>query len=149
MHGAGQHRSGHLGKPAQWSEPIRYPVAAAVDIVGIANWVSFLEHTGPWRRKWRETEYGSLENDREFLEEISPIRHVERITAPLFVVHGANDPRVPVGEAEQIVAALRVREVPVEYLRFEDEGHQFAKRSSNLATYPAVARFLDTYTRTR
>ncbi len=123
--------------------------AAAVDIVGIANWVSFLEHTGPWRRKWRETEYGSLENDRDFLEAISPIRHVERITAPLFVVHGANDPRVPVGEAEQIVAALRTRNVPVEYLRFEDEGHQFAKRSSNLATYPAVARFLDAYTRTR
>ncbi|MGZ3637665.1 MAG: S9 family peptidase, partial [Ktedonobacterales bacterium] len=121
--------------------------AAGVDIVGIANWVSFLEHTGRWRRKWRETEYGSLENDREFLEEISPIRHVERITAPLFVVHGANDPRVPVGEAEQVVAALRVRDVPVEYLRFEDEGHQFAKRSSNLATYPAVARFLDAYLR--
>lgn len=121
--------------------------AAAVDIVGIANWVSFLENTGPWRRKWRETEYGSLENDRDFLEEISPIRHVQRITAPLFVVHGANDPRVPVGEAEQIVAALRAREVPVEYLRFEDEGHQFAKRSSNLATYPAVARFLDAYLR--
>ena len=121
--------------------------AAGVDIVGIANWVSFLEHTGPWRRKWRETEYGSLENDRDFLEAISPIRHVERITAPLFVVHGANDPRVPVGEAEQIVAAQRARNVPVEYLRFEDEGHQFAKRSSNLATYPAIARFLDTYVR--
>src|SRR5436853_7932117 len=94
--------------------------AAGVEIVGIANFVTFLENTGPWRRKMREAEYGSLEHDREFLEQISPIRHVERIKAPMFVVHGANDPRVPAGEAEQIVAALRARNVPVDYLRFPD-----------------------------
>ncbi len=121
--------------------------AAGVDIVGIANFVTFLENTGPWRRRLRESEYGSLENDRDFLEDISPIHKVDRITAPMFVIHGANDPRVPVGEAEQIVAALGARGVPVEYLRFEDEGHQFAKRSTNLATYPAVARFLDRHVR--
>src|SRR5205085_8565551 len=91
--------------------------AAGVDIVGIANYVTFLENTGPWRRKLREAEYGSLEHDRAFLEQISPIRSVDRMTAPLFVVHGANDPRVPVGEAEQIVAALRTRNIPVEYMR--------------------------------
>ncbi len=119
--------------------------AAGVDIVGIANWVTFLEHTGPWRRPWRETEYGSLEHDREFLEAISPIRSVEQITAPMFVAHGANDPRVPVGEAEQIVAALRARAVPVEYLRFEDEGHQFTKRANQIAAYTAMGRFLDQY----
>lgn len=119
--------------------------AAAVDIVGIANFVTFLENTGPWRRKLRESEYGSLENDREFLEQISPIRHVDRITAPLFVVHGANDPRVPVGEAEQIVAALRKRNVPVEYLHFEDEGHGLVKRANRLVAYPAIAHFLDEY----
>jgi dipeptidyl aminopeptidase/acylaminoacyl peptidase len=118
---------------------------AAVDIVGIANFVTFLENTGPWRRKLREAEYGSLENDRAFLEQISPIRHVDRIVAPLFVVHGANDPRVPVGEAEQIVAALRSRNVPVEYMRFEDEGHGLIKRANRLLAYPAIARFLDTY----
>lgn len=117
--------------------------AAAVDIVGIANFVSFLENTHPWRRKLRECEYGSLEDDREFLEEISPIRHVDQISAPLFVIHGANDPRVPVGEAEQIVAALRQRQVPVEYLRFEDEGHGLIKRANRLVAYPAVVRFLD------
>lgn len=117
--------------------------AAAVDIVGIANFVSFLENTHPWRRKLRECEYGSLENDREFLEEISPIRRVDQITAPLFVIHGANDPRVPVGEAEQIVDALRQRQVPVEYLRFEDEGHGLIKRANRLVAYPAVVRFLD------
>jgi dipeptidyl aminopeptidase/acylaminoacyl peptidase len=119
--------------------------AAAVDIVGIANFVTFLEHTGPWRRKLRESEYGSLEHDRDFLEQISPIRSVEQISAPLFVVHGANDPRVPVGEAEQMVAALRNRQVPVEYLRFEDEGHGLVKRSNRLQAYPAIANFLRMY----
>jgi dipeptidyl aminopeptidase/acylaminoacyl peptidase len=119
--------------------------AVAVDIVGIANFVTFLENTGPWRRRLREAEYGSLENDRDFLEQISPIRKVDRIVAPLFVVHGANDPRVPVGEAEQIVAALRERRVPVEYMRFEDEGHGLIKRSNRLVAYPAIASFLDEY----
>jgi dipeptidyl aminopeptidase/acylaminoacyl peptidase len=107
----------------------------------------FLENTGPWRRKLREAEYGSLARDREFLQQISPIHQVDRIRAPLFVVHGANDPRVPVGEAEQIVSALRSRKVPVEYLRFEDEGHGLAKRANRLVAYPAIARFLDQYVR--
>ncbi len=119
--------------------------AAAVDIVGVANFVTFLENTGPWRRRMRESEYGSLDHDREFLEQISPIHYVDRITAPLFVVHGANDPRVPIGEAEQIVAALRSRSVPVEYMRFEDEGHGLVKRANKLVAYPAIARFLDKY----
>lgn len=123
--------------------------AAGVDIVGIANFVTFLENTGPWRRKLREPEYGSLENDRDFLEAISPIHHVDAITAALFVVHGANDPRVPVGEAEQIVAALRDRAVPVEYLRFEDEGHGLIKRVNRLKAYPEIARFLDAQVRHR
>ncbi len=117
--------------------------AAAIDIVGVANFVTFLENTHPWRRQLRASEYGSLENDREFLAEISPIRHVDQITAPLFVIHGANDPRVPVGEAEQIVNALRQRQVSVEYLRFEDEGHGLVKRANRLIAYPAIARFLD------
>ncbi len=123
--------------------------AAGVDIVGIANFVTFLENTGPWRRKLREPEYGSLENDRAFLEAISPIHHVDAITAALFVVHGANDPRVPVGEAEQIVAALRTRGVPVEYLRFDDEGHGLIKRANRVQAYPQIARFLDAHVRDR
>jgi dipeptidyl aminopeptidase/acylaminoacyl peptidase len=108
--------------------------AAGVDIVGIANFVTFLEQTSAWRRKLREAEYGSLENDREFLTAISPIHHVARI---------ANDPRVPVGEAEQIVASLRQRGMPVEYQRFEDEGHGIIKRANRLIVYPAIARFLE------
>lgn len=116
--------------------------SSGVDIVGIANFVTFLEHTGPWRRHLREREYGSLERDRAFLEAISPIHKVDRIAAPLMVIHGANDPRVPVGEAEQIVAALRQRGAPVEYLRFEDEGHGIVKLANRLVCYPAIARFL-------
>ena len=116
--------------------------AAGVDIVGIANFVTFLENTGPWRRRQREAEYGSLEHHRALLEEISPIRKVDRIAAPLMVIHGANDPRVPIGETEQIVASLRQRGRPVEYLRFEDEGHGLAKLRNRLVAYPQIDAFL-------
>lgn len=117
--------------------------AAGVDIVGIANLETFLENTGSYRRKLRESEYGSLSEDREFFREISPIWHVEKIRAPLFVAHGANDPRVPVSEAEQIVSALESRGRPVEYLRFNDEGHGIVKLPNRLRLYPAIADFLD------
>jgi dipeptidyl aminopeptidase/acylaminoacyl peptidase len=116
--------------------------AAGVDLVGIANFVTFLERTGPWRRHLREVEYGSLENDREFLEEISPINKVDRIRAPLLVIHGANDPRVPISETEQMVAQLRSLGRSVEFLRLDDEGHQIAKLHNKLTVYPTVARFL-------
>lgn len=119
--------------------------AAAVDIVGIANFVTFLENTGLWRRKLRESEYGSLEHDRAFLEQISPIHAVDRITAPLLVVHGANDPRVPANEAEQIVAALTQRQVPVKYLKFEGEGHYMQHQATQLAVYPAIGDWFDIY----
>ncbi len=114
---------------------------AGAEWVGIANFVTFLEHTRSWRRKVREDEYGSLERDREFLESISPIHHIDRIRAPLCVVHGANDPRVPVEEAEQIVAALRARGVPVEYLRYDNEGHGLVRRPNQVEAYGRVAEF--------
>ncbi len=119
--------------------------AAAVDTVGIANFVTFLENTGPWRRRLREAEYGSLEEDREFLQSISPINHIERIQAPMLVIHGANDPRVPVGEAEQIVEGLRSRDCFVEYLRYEDEGHGLVKLPNRIHAAEATAAFLDRY----
>ena len=116
--------------------------AAGVDLVGIANFVTFLENTGPWRRHLREVEYGSLEHDRDFLESISPIHRVDRIRAPLLVVHGANDPRVPIGEAEQMVQRLRALGRTVEFLRLEDEGHQIAKLKNRLHVFPRVSAFL-------
>ncbi|MBX0321789.1 S9 family peptidase [Halomicroarcula sp. F13] len=117
--------------------------AAGVDVVGIANFVTFLENTGEWRRELREAEYGSLAEDREFLESVSPINKVERITAPLFVLHGANDPRVPVGEAEQIADEVADHGVPVEKLVFDDEGHGISKRENRIEAYTRVVEFLD------
>ncbi|WP_436928087.1 S9 family peptidase [Halosimplex amylolyticum] len=117
--------------------------AAGVDVVGIANFVTFLENTGPWRRELREAEYGSLEEDREFLESVSPINNVEAIASPLFVLHGANDPRVPVGEAEQIAEEAAAQGVPVEKLVFDDEGHGISKRENKIEAYTAVVDFLD------
>lgn len=118
---------------------------AAVDLVGIANWVTFLERTGAWRRRLREAEYGSLESDRAFLEDISPIRHAGQITAPLLVIHGRNDPRVPVGEAEQIAATLTERNRPVELLIFEDEGHGIVRRENQQVAWGRAADFFERY----
>jgi dipeptidyl aminopeptidase/acylaminoacyl peptidase len=119
--------------------------AAGIDVVGICNFVTFLEKTGAYRRSHREKEYGNLREHREFLEKISPINHVDRIKCPMMVIHGANDPRVPIEEAEQIVAALKKRDVPVEYLRYEDEGHGLAKLKNRLDAYPKMVDFLDRY----
>ncbi|HEY1480279.1 MAG TPA: S9 family peptidase [Gaiellales bacterium] len=117
--------------------------SAAVNIVGIVNFVTFLERTGSYRRALREAEYGSLERDRAFLERISPIHKVDRIACPLMVVHGANDPRVPVSEAEQVVAALQERGREVHYLRYEDEGHGITRLRNRLDCYPQIAAFLE------
>jgi dipeptidyl aminopeptidase/acylaminoacyl peptidase len=114
---------------------------AAVEFYGISNFVTFLEQTGPWRRKVREAEYGSLEQDREFLEAISPIHQVGRIRTPLLVAHGQNDPRVPVVEAEQIVEALQKRNVPVEFLRFGNEGHGFTRIENQVESYGRAEEF--------
>ena len=117
--------------------------SAGVDIVGIANLVTFLENTGSYRRGLREPEYGSLERDREFLESISPIHKADGITAPLMVIHGKNDPRVPVGEAEQIVERVKQNGGAVEYLLYGDEGHGLAKLKNRLDAYPKIAAFFD------
>lgn len=117
--------------------------AAGVNIVGISNFVTFLENTSDYRRAHREAEYGSLAHDREFLESIAPINHLDNLKVPLMVIHGANDPRVPLSEAEQLVAALQERGVPVEFLVFDDEGHGIVKLKNKLNLYPAVIAFLE------
>jgi dipeptidyl aminopeptidase/acylaminoacyl peptidase len=117
--------------------------AAGVDIVGISSLVTFLENTSAWRRKFREREYGSLEHDREFLESASPINFVDQMRAPLFIIHGANDPRVPLSEAEAIHKVLTDRGVRCELLVYQDEGHGLAKLKNRLDAYPRAADFLD------
>ena len=117
--------------------------AAGVDIVGMSSLVTFLENTSPWRRAVREREYGRLDGDRDFLVEASPLTHIERMRAPLFIIHGANDPRVPLSEAEQIHAVLEGKGVATELLVYGDEGHGLARLDNRLDAYPRVFDFLD------
>ncbi len=123
---------------------VEYPEhwAAGVDVVGIANFVTFLDRTGPWRRKHRAAEYGDPDRHRAILERISPIHKVDRIRAPLMVIHGRNDPRVPLYETEQMVEAINGRGGVVEMIVFDDEGHGMSKRKNKITAYGAVARFL-------
>jgi dipeptidyl aminopeptidase/acylaminoacyl peptidase len=115
---------------------------AGVDIVGVSNLVTFLENTSAYRRAQREREYGSLERDREFLTEASPLTHVDAIRSPLFVIHGANDPRVPVSEAEQLVESLRRRGVPCTLRVYDDEGHGLVRLDNRLDAYTRAIGFL-------
>jgi dipeptidyl aminopeptidase/acylaminoacyl peptidase len=116
---------------------------AAVDVVGITNLVTFLENTSAWRRPLREPEYGRLATDRAFLDEISPLRHASEIRAPLLVLHGRNDPRVPVTEAEQIVATLEDLGRTVELIVFDDEGHGLVRRENQLVGWGRAVEFLN------
>ncbi len=104
--------------------------------------MTFLENTSEYRRAYREREYGSLAQQRDMLERFSPITYLDAIRAPLFVIHGANDPRVPLSEAEQIHAALQGRGIPCELRVYPDEGHGLAKRANRLDAYPAAIEFL-------
>lgn len=116
---------------------------AGVDIVGISNFVTFLENTQAYRRDNRRAEYGDEREPamREHLHAISPLTHANRIRSRLFVVQGANDPRVPRSEAEQIVAAVRAAGQAVWYLLAMDEGHGFQKKVNRDMLLQSVAAF--------
>jgi protease II len=116
--------------------------SAAIDIVGISNFITFLETTAKWRRHLREREYGSLTVDKELLQKISPINKVHEIKTPTLVIHGENDQRVPVSEAVQIYNELNSRNIPSELLRFYDEGHGVVKIKNKLLLYPQIVNFL-------
>ncbi len=118
--------------------------AAAADAVGIANFKTFLENTKAYRRAMRESEYGPL-TDPEFLDEISPIHKADQIKTPLLVIHGENDPRVPVGEARQIIEAIIGQGGAVDSLIFPDEGHGVAKRKNIIREYRKQVEFFDRY----
>ncbi|MBX3396230.1 MAG: S9 family peptidase [Phycisphaerae bacterium] len=116
-------------------------IKAGVDIVGIANFITFLEKTAPYRQDLRRPEYGDerIPEMREFLERISPLNNADKIKSALFVQHGANDPRVPAFEAEQIVKKMRENGRTVWYMLAKDEGHGFAKKENrDLATLTAT-----------
>ncbi len=123
-----------------------YPerIAGSIDVVGISNFVSFLENTESYRRDLRRVEYGDERDPamREILQRISPLSRAARISRPLMVVQGKNDPRVPFTEAEQIVAQVRAKGTPVMYLRAENEGHGFARKENADYQFYATVMFL-------
>ena len=125
----------------------RFPALwrAAVDFYGIADFATLLDDTGPWRREHRGFEYagGPLDTPEAtaLFDQISPIRLADRITAPLLVLHGTRDPRVPFGESEQIVAALSRRGHPVRFETFDYAGHGFIRPADRCRTYAAVGTF--------
>jgi dipeptidyl aminopeptidase/acylaminoacyl peptidase len=126
---------------------IRYAdrIVGAVDTVGISNFVTFLESTESYRRDLRRVEYGDERDPamREFLNRISPLTDAHRITQPLYVVQGRNDPRVPYTEAEQIVARARANGTTVWYLRAENEGHGFARKENADFNFYAFVTFVE------
>jgi dipeptidyl aminopeptidase/acylaminoacyl peptidase len=119
--------------------------AAAVDLVGPANLVTFAKAVPPTWRASMKSWVGDPETEQEFLMSRSPVTYVDQIKAPLFVIQGANDPRVVKAESDQIVARLRERGVDVRYDVYEDEGHGFTKRSNSIEAMGDIAEFLDTH----
>lgn len=122
-------------------------LVAGVERVGISNFVSFLSNTQEYRQNLRRVEYGD-ERDlemRTFLEGISPLNQTERITRPLMISQGNNDPRVPASESEQIVAALAAADIPVWYILAMDEGHGFNKKVNRDYNAAATVLFLERY----
>ena len=122
-------------------------LVGGIDVVGISNFVSFLENTKEYRRDLRRAEYGDerIPEMRAFLTRISPVTNVGNISIPLLVVQGLNDPRVPVGESEQMVEAIRNSGSPVWYLLAKDEGHGFRKKSNRDFYLNSVVLFLEEY----
>jgi dipeptidyl aminopeptidase/acylaminoacyl peptidase len=117
-------------------------IRCAVDVVGISNWVTFLENTESYRRDLRRAEYGDERDPemRKFLQSISPQTHAAKIKQPLFIIQGANDPRVPRTESVQMVETIRKHGGKVWYLEAKDEGHGFRKKAN--ADYQFYATIL-------
>jgi dipeptidyl aminopeptidase/acylaminoacyl peptidase len=114
---------------------------AAVNYYGIADFVTLLAGTGPWRRNHRAAEYGDPERDAALFARISPIYRVDQVEVPVLIAHGGRDPRVPIGESEQYVTALRERQKAVSYLTFDYAGHGFIRPDDRRRIYRAVAEF--------
>jgi dipeptidyl aminopeptidase/acylaminoacyl peptidase len=122
-------------------------IRCAVDVVGISNFVTFLQNTESYRRDLRRAEYGDERDPkvRAFLEKIAPLNNVAKMTKPMFIIQGKNDPRVPLSEAEQMVAALKKQGTTVWYLVAKDEGHGFVKKQNADFQFYATVRFMEEY----
>ena len=119
-------------------------VRCSLDVVGISHFATFLKNTESYRRDLRRVEYGDERDPviAEFFEKIAPLNNASKITKPLFVVQGANDPRVPMSEAEQMVAKVRGNGGPVWYLNAKDEGHGFRKKGNSDFQFFATVMFV-------
>jgi dipeptidyl aminopeptidase/acylaminoacyl peptidase len=119
-----------------------------INIFGVMNWVRTLTGIPPWWESFKESLYdemGDPATDEERHRRISPLFHAKNFQAPLLVIQGANDPRVLQVESDEIVAAVRANNVPVEYVLFPDEGHGFTKRENRIKASDAYVAFLDKY----
>jgi dipeptidyl aminopeptidase/acylaminoacyl peptidase len=140
---------GSYGGFATLAMLVHYPdrFAAGIDMFGPADFKTFYANTASYRRSLRIAEYGDPEKDSAFLDEISPLRHVNRISAPLLVLQGAMDPRVPESESRSIYESVKSRGGISEYVLFPDEGHGFAKLPNRIKAFESVVAFLDKYVR--
>jgi dipeptidyl aminopeptidase/acylaminoacyl peptidase len=120
---------------------------AGVAIVGMSDLVSFLKNTAPYRRQLRVTEYGDPEKDLEALRKLSPLTHLSKIKDPLMIIQGANDPRVPAGEAVQMYDAMKEKGIDTKLILFPDEGHGIAKRGNRVTYYGHLLEFFETHLR--
>jgi dipeptidyl aminopeptidase/acylaminoacyl peptidase len=140
---------GSYGGHATLAVASRYAdkIRCAIDVVGMSNLVTFLERTEPYRRDLRRVEYGDERDPkmRGFLQKIAPLNNATKITKPLFVVQGKNDPRVPPSEAEQLVTTLKTQHTPVWYLMAKDEGHGFSKKSNYDFQFYATIMFMQEF----
>ncbi|PZN96991.1 MAG: hypothetical protein DCF31_02300 [Alphaproteobacteria bacterium] len=115
--------------------------AAGVNLFGVVNFDTFFKNTQPWMAAISTVEYGDPVKDKAMLARLSPLNKIGVVTTPLLVLHGANDTNVPVIEAEQIVASLKGRGVPVEYILFPDEGHGWRKMPNRVRSTTAIVGF--------
>ena len=124
-----------------------YRIKCSIDIVGMSNLVTFLEHTEEYRRDLRRVEYGDERDPtmRAFLEKIAPMNNIAKIKKPMLVVAGKNDPRVPVSESDQIVEGLKKQGNPVWYILGKDEGHGFQKKANQDYEFYSDVVFLKEY----
>ena len=125
-------------------EPKMY--AAGVDYVGVSNMFTFMKTIPPYWEPMLEMMYemvGDVEKDSAMLREVSPVFHVDKIKAPLFIAQGANDPRVNVDESDQMVKAMKEKGIDVEYLVKKDEGHGFRNEENRFEFYRAMEKFLN------
>jgi dipeptidyl aminopeptidase/acylaminoacyl peptidase len=144
---AGGSYGGYMTMAALAFTPEEFDVG--VNIFGVTNWLRTLKSIPPWWGSFREALYAEMgdpnTDDSIRLYNISPVFHADKVTKPLIVLQGANDPRVLQVESDDIVAAVKANGVLVEYVVFEDEGHGFVKKENEIEGYGRVLKFLDEY----